>query len=249
MAIVKDLIVQGNSNLIGDVSVQTINGVTVGANPEFTDTTYKFTIGSTTKGDSTNGVDLGTLKSETAAANGTTLSLVTTGEKATWNAKTSNVGTVTGVTVGSGGTNYTPTNGIVTIPAYPTTLPANGGNSATVNNHSVNANVPSGAVFTDTTYTFAEGTTNGAFTVTPTNGTTQTVPIHGAISYTETTTGITNLDATLISTALRKTAQTLTAAEQAQVKANIGIPNIIMSTSEPTSSDGNDGDIWLVYES
>ena len=35
------------------------------------------------------------LKSETAAASGTTLSLVTTGEKATWNAKTSNTGTVT----------------------------------------------------------------------------------------------------------------------------------------------------------
>lgn len=37
---------------------------------------------------------------------------------------TTNVGTVTGVTVGSGGTNYTPSNGVVTIPAYPTTLPA-----------------------------------------------------------------------------------------------------------------------------
>lgn len=33
-------------------------------------------------------------------------------------------GTVTGVTVGTGGTNYTPTNGVVTIPAYPTSLPA-----------------------------------------------------------------------------------------------------------------------------
>ena len=32
---------------------------------------------------------------------------------------TANAGTVTGVTVGTGGTNYTPTNGIVTIPAYP----------------------------------------------------------------------------------------------------------------------------------
>lgn len=55
----------------------------------FTDnnTTYKFTIGTTTKGDSTNGVDLGTLKSETAASSGTTLSLVTTGEKYTWNNK------------------------------------------------------------------------------------------------------------------------------------------------------------------
>lgn len=106
------------------VTVDKYGRVTAGTNPTDTNTTYKFTIGTTTKGDSTNGVDLGTLKSETAAANGTTLSLVTTGEKATWNAKTSNVGTVTGVTVGSGGTNYTPTNGVVTIPAYPTTLPA-----------------------------------------------------------------------------------------------------------------------------
>ena len=70
-----------------------------------------------------------------------------------------------------------------------------------------------------------------------------------SLGYTETTTGITNLDATLISTALRKTAQTLTAAEQAQVKQNLDIRNIIISTSEPTNSDGNDGDIWLVYES
>ena len=62
--------------------------VTMPANPN-SNTTYKFTIGSTTRGDSTNGVDLGTLKSESAAASGTTLSLVTTGEKATWNAKTS----------------------------------------------------------------------------------------------------------------------------------------------------------------
>lgn len=60
-------------------------------------TTYKFTIGTVTKGDSTNGVDLGTLKSETAAANGTALSLVTTGEKNTWNNKLSlSGGTVTG---------------------------------------------------------------------------------------------------------------------------------------------------------
>lgn len=62
---------------------------------EDTDTKYKFTIGTTTRGDA-NGVDLGTLKSETAASGGTTLSLVTTGEKAIWNAKTDNVGNVTG---------------------------------------------------------------------------------------------------------------------------------------------------------
>lgn len=44
----------------------------------------------------------GTLKSETAASGGTTLSLVTTGEKATWNAKTTNTGTVTKVSTGAG---------------------------------------------------------------------------------------------------------------------------------------------------
>ena len=58
-------------------------------------TTYKLTIGSTTKGDTEHGVDLGTLTSKAATANGTDLSLVTTGEKAAWNAKTSNTGTVT----------------------------------------------------------------------------------------------------------------------------------------------------------
>jgi len=41
-------------------------------------------------------------------------------------------------------------------PAYilnkPSALPANGGNAATVNNHSVQSDVPANAVFTDTTY-------------------------------------------------------------------------------------------------
>jgi hypothetical protein len=27
-----------------------------------------------------------------------------------------------------------------------------------------------------------------------------------------------------------------------------GVKNITISSSEPTSSDGNDGDIWLVYD-
>ena len=34
----------------------------------------------------------------------------------------------------------------------PRSLPANGGNASTVNGHSVNADVPDGAVFTDTVY-------------------------------------------------------------------------------------------------
>ena len=53
-------------------------------------TTYNFTIGDTTKGDTgSSAVNLGVLKSETAVLNGTALSLVTTGEKYTWNNKLS----------------------------------------------------------------------------------------------------------------------------------------------------------------
>lgn len=143
-----------------------------------TNTTYKFTIGSTTKGDSTNGVDLGTLKSETAASNGTTLSLVTTGEKATWNAKTSNVGTVTGVTVGTGGTNYTPTNGVVTIPAYPTTLPA-----SDVSSWAKAANKPS--------YAYSEI----GYTVNPVSNSSTTLSLNGTtpIHVVTTTAAITSL--------------------------------------------------------
>ena len=37
-----------------------------------------------------------------------------------------------------------------TIPTIPSSLPANGGNSTTVNGHTVNSNVPANAKFTDT---------------------------------------------------------------------------------------------------
>lgn len=55
------------------------------------------------------------LTSKAAAASGTDLSLVTTGEKATWNAKGS--GTVTQVKVGT--TAYNPSSGVISLPAYP----------------------------------------------------------------------------------------------------------------------------------
>ena len=47
---------------------------------------------------------------------------ITTSDITNWNNKTSNTGTVTQVNVGS--TSYNPSNGIVSLPAYPTTLPA-----------------------------------------------------------------------------------------------------------------------------
>lgn len=43
-------------------------------------------------------------------------------------------------------------------------LPANGGNSTTVNGHSVNSDVPAGAKFTDTTYGMATASSNGLMT-------------------------------------------------------------------------------------
>ena len=48
-----------------------------------------------------------------------------------------------------------------TIPTIPSSLPANGGNSTTVNGHTVNADVPSGAKFTDTTYTSKSAVSGG----------------------------------------------------------------------------------------
>lgn len=86
MAILKDLIVNGASRFIGKVFINRshidyINDVAVTETPKFTDTTYE---------------------SKAAASGGTAVSLVTTGEKYTWNNKTSNTGTVTQVTAGTG---------------------------------------------------------------------------------------------------------------------------------------------------
>jgi hypothetical protein len=47
------------------------------------------------------------------------------------------------------------------ITDFPTSMPANGGNSSTVNGHAVNSNVPANAKFTDTTYAIATTSANG----------------------------------------------------------------------------------------
>ena len=67
----------------------------------------------------------------------------------------------------------------------PTELPANGGNADTVNNHTVNADVPSDAVFTDTVYTLPIATTEILGGVMP-DGTTINVNENGVISVSET---------------------------------------------------------------
>lgn len=53
------------------------------------------------------------------------------------------------------------------------------GDAATVNGHTVNSDVPAGAEYTDTTYTFSEGTTNGKFNVSVNGGTATPVTVHG----------------------------------------------------------------------
>lgn len=63
----------------------------------------------------------------------------------------------------------------------PTELPANGGNADTVNNHTVNTDVPSDAVFTDTVYTLPIATTEILGGVMP-DGTTITVDENGVIT-------------------------------------------------------------------
>ncbi len=55
----------------------------------------------------------------------------------------------------------------------------------TINGHAVNADVPAGADFGNTTYSFAEGSVNGKFSVTPSGGSAQSVAVHGlkALAY------------------------------------------------------------------
>ena len=77
-ATLSELTISGAATIVNNLQVSSINGVAVGNTPKFTDTTYS---------------------SLAAASGGTSVSLVTTGEKYTWNNKTSNTGTVTSVQV------------------------------------------------------------------------------------------------------------------------------------------------------
>ena len=130
-----------------------------------------------------------TYTSKSAVSGGTDVSLVTTGEKAIWNAKTSNVGTITGIKMNgaSKGTSGVVDLGTVitahqdisgkqdnstavthsantaagsaTKPVY---VDANG--VATAISHSINSDVPANAKFTDTTYNDATQSTHGLMT-------------------------------------------------------------------------------------
>ena len=127
-----------------------------------------------------------TYTSKSAVSGGTDVSLVTTGEKAIWNAKTSNVGTITGIKMngaskGTSGvvdlgtvitahqdisgkqdksTAVTHTvNAAVGSATKPVYIAANG--VATSITHSIGSDVPANAKFTDTTYNDATQSAHG----------------------------------------------------------------------------------------
>lgn len=63
-------------------------------------------------------------------------------------------------------------------------------------------------------------------------------------------TTVTSAEHTTIANSIVKTAQVLSTDEKTQVLTNLGISrakNITISTTPPTSADGQDGDIWFIY--
>lgn len=130
-----------------------------------------------------------TYTSKSAVSGGTDVSLVTTGEKAIWNAKTSNVGTITGIKMNGAskgtsgvidlGTVITAhqdisgkqdkstavthsANTAVGSATKPVYIASNG--AATAISHSINSDVPANAKFTDTTYNDATQSAHGLMT-------------------------------------------------------------------------------------
>lgn len=133
------------------------------------------------------------------------------------------------------------------VSGRPSSLPANGGNSTTVNGHTVNSNVPANAKFTDTTYAIATTSANGLMSkdmVTKLNGiasgataVTSTTVSNWGFKKTDTNTwrGVQN---NLTSTA---TDQSLSA-YQGKVLRDM-IHRVIVQSSEPTISTNDE---WLL---
>lgn len=121
-------------------------------------------------------------------------------------------------------TEYDPVNNkaatMADIPSIPQALPANGGNASTVNNHTVQSDVPANAVFTDTTYVFNT-------------------------AYDETNNKVATM-ADIPGDATQSEAGLMSAADKIKLD---NTRNITVSSSNPTSSDGENGDIWFVYTS
>ena len=152
MAILKDLIVNGASRFLGSIKAATISADNITA------TTFT---GSLT-------------------GNASTATTATTATNVSGAAGTANAARRVWFSDSAAETKraydddfkYNPSTNVLTVGSIT-------GDAATVGGHTIGKNVPSDAVFTDTTYTFAEGTANGKFTVTPSGGSAQSVTIHG----------------------------------------------------------------------
>lgn len=128
-----DLVVNGNASFTNNLQANTINGVAVGSSPKFTDTTYS---------------------SLSAVSGGTTVSLVTTGEKYTWNNKQDKL---TNPVTGTGTSGYLAKwNGTSTV----TTGPALGTDTTKFLNNKGEWAVPAGT-YTYTLPLAANGTRGG----------------------------------------------------------------------------------------
>lgn len=145
-------------------NADTVGGFTVGANvpadAKFTDTVY-------TLPEATSSVLGGVMTDgSTISANGGIISVAD-------NSHGHTIANVAGL--------QTALDGKADISAIPTSLPANGGNAATVGGFTVGASVPAGAKFTDTVYTLPKATTStlGGVKV---DGTTITANSSGVIS-------------------------------------------------------------------
>ena len=225
--------------------VTNINGVALGSSPKFTDTTYS---------------------SKSAASEGTDESLVTTGEKYTWNNKQNKVAKL----------------GSTTKPVYTSAAGTFAECSTYAGGTAVTLNGTSKAANTASFYAPTSAGTSGQILTSNGSGTPSWTAAPISIEYTTIDQAITDINATLAQNALVKVQQTLTSSEKTQVLTNLGISttidnalvktsqslsssektqvltnlgiastqirNVTVSTADPTSNDGNDGDVWLVYE-
>lgn len=143
-----------------------------------------------------------TYSSKAAASGGTDVSLVTTGEKYTWNNKTSNTGTVTSITLKATSPISIDSSSAITTSGTRTLSHANSGVTAgTYQSVTVNAtgHVTAGAALTkaqvttalgytpptsdtNTTYTLSADTTNNKIKLTPSSGTAQSITVPYATS-------------------------------------------------------------------
>ena len=166
------------------------------------------------------------LDSKTAASGGTAKSLVTTGEKYTWNNKQSALATQTAYT--SKGTST----------KVPTITTNSLGQVTAITETAIDFSSH------NTTYTFNEGSTNGAFSVTPSGGSAQSVSIHGlgAAAYKGTTNSVDSESSDLITSSGVYTAIN-NLPKPMMFKGTVGVNGSITWDNFPAAAPNNEG--WM----